>query len=284
MQNAFLASLKQNGVRCYLSGHDHVHHRSLVSQSRRPRHGAANRLRFGQPQVLHAEGAVFGPRGSVVAGTREGRLLPLHGRRSPRHGALLLDGPVWRAPAKPQWSLRETFGYSLNGKEFLVKKGQPYTSVSDSIAAGSGYAGTKMSILSGSNETTGKTVDGRDLARLVTTGWAPKAESLASDVLSLWGMHKELGSKQTDTFVLSMSFNPGGLGADVLKSGNFGLLAQDAAGKWALAVGGNQGGAKQFVAGPWKAGYGLGTYGVDQATGTAWAVVNHDGDFAVGKP
>ena len=36
-----------------------------------------------------------------------------------------------------------------------------------------------------------------------------------------------------------------------------------------------------FVLGPWKAKYGLGTYGIDPASHTAWAVVNYDGSFAV---
>ncbi len=42
----------------------------------------------------------------------------------------------------------ETFGYSLNGKEFLVAQGAPYTTVSDS------YNGTTAAILSGTNGST----------------------------------------------------------------------------------------------------------------------------------
>jgi hypothetical protein len=63
--------------------------------------------------------------------------------------------------------------------------------------------------------------------------------------------------------------------------GRFGLATRDAGGKWVAAVDGNFGGTKRFVMGPWRAGYGLGTYGVDPKTRTAWAVINHEGEFAV---
>ena len=41
--------------------------------------------------------------------------------------------------------------------------------------------------------------------------------------------------------------------------------------------------APAFVLGAWNASYGLGTFGVDPATNTAWAVVNHAGRFAVAR-
>jgi hypothetical protein len=37
------------------------------------------------------------------------------------------------------------------------------------------------------------------------------------------------------------------------------------------------------VLGPWNASYTLGTYGLDPATHTAWAILNYNGDFAVGS-
>ena len=42
-------------------------------------------------------------------------------------------------------------------------------------------------------------------------------------------------------------------------------------------------GDKKFVHGPWKEGYELGTYGIDPKTGTAWAVINYNGEFAVAR-
>jgi hypothetical protein len=43
------------------------------------------------------------------------------------------------------------------------------------------------------------------------------------------------------------------------------------------------GGTPAFVLGAWSASYGLGTFGVDPATNTAWAVVNHAGRFAIAR-
>jgi 3',5'-cyclic AMP phosphodiesterase CpdA len=285
MQNAFIGSLKHNGVRHYWSGHDHIHHRSLVTSpdgaaTVQEIIGASDSYKFYTPK------APFSPREVPLAQQMERIGYYTYTVDGPRISACYYSAAAFgEAPATPQWRLEETFGYSLNGKEFLVKKGQPYTSVSDSIGTGDGYAGTSMRILAGSNDSVAKTADGRDTARQVTTGWAPKAEpSLASDILSLWGMQKELGSQQTGTFVIAMTFPGGTLADDVVKSGSFGLLARDSAEKWVLAIAENQGGTKQFVAGPWKGDYGLGTYGVDPNAGTAWAVVNHGGDFAVGKP
>ena len=67
-------------------------------------------------------------------------------------------------------------------------------------------------------------------------------------------------------------------------SGNFGLLTQDASGKWVNAVTKNAGGTAKFVQGSWNPIYQLGTYGVDATTNRAWAVLNYSGNFAVGQP
>ena len=83
----------------------------------------------------------------------------------------------------------------------------------------------------------------------------------------------------TDTYVLSMTYKPGH--SEHLGNGGFGLATKDAHGNWVNAVDHNIGGTKKFVKGPWKVGYALGTYGVDESTKTAWAVINYNGDFAV---
>ena len=64
-------------------------------------------------------------------------------------------------------------------------------------------------------------------------------------------------------------------------NGGFGIATRDADGNWVNAVDMNFDGTTSFVKGPWDASYGLGTYGVDASAKTAWAVVNHNGDFAV---
>jgi len=78
-----------------------------------------------------------------------------------------------------------------------------------------------------------------------------------------------------------MSYNTKGLKTADLKKGLVGLATRDENGNWVNAVDFNIGGTKQFVLGPWNASYGLGTYGVDQKTKTAWAVINYQGDFSI---
>ena len=166
----------------------------------------------------------------------------------------------------------ETFGYSLNGKEFLVcqatqeKCTSSYTQVADS------YKGTSAKILSGVNGSKALDRNKRPFLKTVDTGWTDKDDSTRSNVLSLWGM-ADLNSAQTDVYTLSLTDNNPGKGAFV--------LASKSKGKWVNAVDKNQGGTKKYVAGPWKQGYGLGTYGFDAKTGTAWAVIDYTSKFAV---
>jgi hypothetical protein len=168
----------------------------------------------------------------------------------------------------------ETFGYSLNGKEFQVPEGKPYTSVVDS------FDGTSAAIIAGANTSTTTDTSGRPLTKTVDTGWSKdgKCDGLSSSVLNLWGM-TDLGATSTDTYVLSMRYGPrpgrgehGGPGT---------LVTRDERGRWVNAVAVNDGGKAKFVLGPYKSGYGLGTYGVDVKSRTAWAVVDHEGSFAV---
>jgi hypothetical protein len=177
----------------------------------------------------------------------------------------------------------ETFGYSLNGKEFQVcPVGQPscnnsYAQVVDA------YNGTTAAILSGVNSSAARDFDNRSFIKTVDTGWASAdSHHLASNILTLWGM-ADLGAERTDVYTLSMSYDPKGVGKGLLKDGSFGLAAIDDNGNWINAVDRNYGGSKQFVYGPWDSSYKLGTYGVDPNTHTAWAVINYTGDFAVSE-
>jgi hypothetical protein len=67
---------------------------------------------------------------------------------------------------------------------------------------------------------------------------------------------------------------------DATKGSSFVLGTPDANGNWAKAVDQNLGGASKAVTGPWKSSYALGTYGMDPATKTVWAVLNYNGCFA----
>ena len=91
---------------------------------------------------------------------------------------------------------------------------------------------------------------------------------------------EDLGTDQTDTYVLSMAYDKTAP-RQQLGNGGFGIAAGDADGNWVNAVDLNVEGNKNFVKGPWNPSYEVGTYGVDASTKTAWAVINYNGDFAV---
>lgn len=189
-----------------------------------------------------------------------------------------------------QFVKKETWGYAQNGRRFVIPQGISYAGevivdgdeVDEYPQVEDRFRGTRAEILDGFNgsEATDNIPGApRPLSKTVTTGWVPNPDPrrLRSDVLSLWGM-AELGTEETDVYVLSMSFK--GLGTIYPESGALGI-ATYVDGTWVNAVDENFGGTKRFVAGPYVEGYELGTYGVDLRTRTAWAVLNYNADFAV---
>jgi hypothetical protein len=203
-----------------------------------------------------------------------------------------------------QFTKHDTFGYSLNGKEVLVAQGGSYALTDDTAKAlangETGYKGTTAVILNGTNGSTGKDFNLRPLTKSVNTGWTPATTGLASDIFTLWGMQDSLATKlvpsgalatnytyvvpditHTDTYALSLSYDPASVTADQLQNGLFGLATKDANGNWVSALNGNTAGSLKFVKGAWDASYGLGTYGIDTVNNKAWAVIDHASDFAV---
>jgi len=277
-QNEFYRVLATNNVRYDISGHDHMNHRALCTSP------------DGQYQVTELITQSDSTKFYTASSGFSSRETPFSDEQN-KIGYYLftVDGPrvtgeYWATtpvgndlPANPVWTLQETFGYSLNGKQFLVGRGESYAGVADQIAAGDGFVGTSMSILDGVNTVTATAEGSRACSDDLNTGWAERPDGFLSDVLSLWGMANALGSEQTDTFVLAMDF----LVSAELDPAEIYLATLDADGFWVNAVDTNFGGTKQGVLGAWNASSGLGTYGVDLATGTAWAVVNHNSDFAV---
>jgi hypothetical protein len=188
-----------------------------------------------------------------------------------------LNGEEYLISATPTLNFinRETFGYCLNGKEFLVAQGQSYTSIQDS------YKNTTAKILSGINGSMATDGSGRRFTNAVNTGWSDKTKNSASDIFTLSGMANNLGSDETDVYTLSMTYKAKGASSADLKKGNFGLATMDTDGNWINAVDKNSSGKKKFVLGAWDPSYKLGTYGFDQSKNTAWAVINYNSDFAV---
>ena len=315
MQNAFFASLQNNDVKYYISGHDHIHQRSIIASpdgASRVQEiiGASNSSKFYTPKALN-DANWFGQKARETSLSQE--------RYTVGYYIYTIDGPRvtvdyysddvgnWQSdksyPTGPanngthitptfNFVKKESWGYSLNGREFLVcQNGQPncdssYTQVTDS------FHGTTAQILDGANGSTASDYNLRPLTKAVNTGWsriddwcethplrkANRDFDIASDIFSLWGM-ADLGSDHTDTFALSMSYN-----ASHSKKHEKDLLiliTMDENGRWVNAVDKNVGGTKNFVLGPYKPGYELGTYGIDMKNQTVWAVVNHAGDFAV---
>jgi hypothetical protein len=277
-QDHFITSLVSHGVGIYVSGHDHIHNRSLFSTS--DGHSASIEVltcasdssKFYRPVAPSNDDRYDVP----AFGHR--RETPLVQERE-RVGfyVFTVDGPRVTADyfsAAPfpylSFSKRETFGYALNGRAFVIPRGGSYTVVQDSLA------GTQARILAGENQGNQRDRSGRVFSKIVHTGWAEPSASI-SPVLSLWMTAKEFGSDETDTFVLAMSTESAAEGPPF-------LAMRDESGQWVNAVSANHGGQARPSDGPWQATASLGSHGFDPVTHTAWAVVNHAGEFAVVRP
>ena len=295
-QNAFFSSLYDNNVHYYICGHDHMHDRSIItspSGTSSVTHllAASDSSKFYTPgnpsnddkynvpafgrkrqtqvaQELHTVGyyvfTVDGPRVTVDYYSA----VPSNVAPNGCSGA----NCEYLIPTTPALSFvkAETFGYSLNGKEFQVPQGAAYTSVTDT------YNGTTARILGGVNNSTAADFNGRHFTKAVDTGWSDMAAGFASNILTLWGMG-DLYSPNTDTFTLSMTYN-----GSQAQNGVYSLVTLDpGTGNWVKAVDKNVGGTPTFVNGAYNSSYALGTYGIDPATNTAWAVINHNSDYAV---
>ena len=114
----------------------------------------------------------------------------------------LTDGEYLLSAAPTMtFTKQESFGYSLNGKEFQVPEGKPYTNVVDS------FQGTTARILGGVNGSTATDSSGRAFTKTVDTGWTAAArDDLTSDIVKLWGL-ADLGTGRTDAIALSVSYN-----------------------------------------------------------------------------
>jgi hypothetical protein len=307
-QNDYFKSLDENGVRYSIGGHDHMHHRSLVTSPDGANQvqniiASSNSYKFYVPANPTSKDETYNDpdREQVVAQelysvgyylfTVDGPRVTVDYYASPTDTSgknascgssfdTLKDCDLSVTPVLA-FSKRESFGYSLNGKQFIIQPDQTLTGIADSSPEGAGWKGTTMAILAGSNGVSNTILDGRKVVQDVNTGWSEGTGNLRSDVLSLWGMHNAMGSDETDLYVLSLSYDPTGLSAEDLAAGKAYIMTKDANGNWVNAVDLNHGGAKSFVLGAYDAVFGLGTYGVNPDDYTAWAVLNHGSDFAV---
>lgn len=298
-QDAFVRSLADHGVRYYIHGHDHFHERVRVSAS--DGSGRAVTAIFSAAssstaKVPRAARRWWDP--AQVPGY--GRSIASQEVNTVGYYIYTVDGPrvtvdyhaatldsdfdpegdfgsgeftISTTPSLA-FSLRESFGYGLDGRTFQIPRGASYAAITDA------FGGTTARVLGGLNEDRALDYSGATLTKAVDTGWQEGSAGLYSPIFSLWGMGP-LGSGQTpDTYVLSLSCDPKRVGLFLLEQGWVGITSPRG-GLWANAVDLNQGGARAFVLGPWQEAYGLGTHGFDPATNTVWAVLNHAGTFAV---
>ena len=301
-RNEFIASMQANKVSMYLGGHDHMHHRSVIASpdgtaSVEQMICSSNSYKFYTPKRSPND---LGGCETVIAQelytigyyvfTVDGPCVTVE-YYACSHGADYGSISMSYPPVNFDFYLRERFGFSLNGQKFAIANGEPFTIVRDT------YKGTSARILSGTNADTetDSGYSGRDMSKLVQTGWKDMPAETASAVFKLWGMSDNLSlwdsaltgelpdrdnAAPADTFVLSLSYEAALVRPSALRRGSFCLQAKDADGNWVKAVHLNDGGTPKFVYGPWPSNAPLGTYGVDPSTHTVWAVLNRDGEFA----
>ncbi len=293
-QNAFIRSLAANGIRYYIGGHDHMFNRALVTATNSTTRiqeiiSGSDSYKFYSPARPPIDSVYDVPAFGRVRETPLRQELAHIGYSIVTVDSMRVSIDFYSVQVSPDdsgditttppltgyWKKRETFGYGLNGKEFLIAQGQSYTTMVDSLA------GTIVRILGGVNSDTAKDYGNRRFSQFITTGWSTVSGlGPSGTVCSIWGMALALGTSQTTTFPLSMSYGPGFSISD-LNSGKIGLLSRDSTGTWFNAVTLNKGGTPQFITGPWSSAYSLGAYGIDTSNHTAWAVINHAGDFLV---
>ncbi|MDR0498485.1 MAG: metallophosphoesterase [Holophagales bacterium] len=288
-QNNFINSLSTNGVKYMHSGHDHMHSRSVYTNttgtaSVQQITGASNSAKFYTPVTTARDAqnlAAFGRNRQTMLVqelytvgyyiyTVDGNNVTVDYYSSipVTAGADINTVPVLA------FTKKETFGYNLKGKAFVVAQGGAYNVVQDGNA----------SILSGTNGFSMVDGSSRLCSHEVTTGWTTRTTGLYTDVFTLWGMANEfVGSEKTDTYCLSISYDTKDIEDGVAKSGRVGIATKGEK-NWVNAVSKNIGSTATitFVDGPYDASkHTLGHWGVDVANHRFWAVVNYNGDFAV---
>jgi hypothetical protein len=298
-QNTFLAGLQNNDVKYYIGGHDHIHQRSIITSpdgisNIQQLICASNSSKFYAPKPVN-DPKWYGQKSRETSISQELQTVGYYiftvdgpcvtvDYYSDDHGGWLSDenypaetgnGLINKVTPTFNFVKKATWGYSFNGKEFLVggTNGTSYTVVQDR------FGNTSAKIISGTYSNKATDYNGRILTQTVDMGWSPMTQDTNSDILTLWGM-ADLGTGQTDVFTLSLSHDHNSVNREKLKRGLFGMVTKDAQGNWVNAVDKNFGGKKKFVYGPWLPDYELGTYGVDPHTKTVWAVINYNGDFA----
>jgi len=295
-QNIFFRELRKHGVNYYIAGHDHIHQRNIIESpdgkneieqlicaSACPKfykskpddfkgwHGQKYRSTTLSQELNNIGFYIYTIDGPIVIvdyySDENGGFVG--GNKWP-------DGKGSLITPKFNFTKKESWSYSLNGKAFMIKQGDSYNIISDK------FEGTTAKIIGGKNNN--KVTDdlGKPLVKRVNTGWKKpdkKEDNLSGNVFYLSGM-ADTGTKATNTFALSLTYDQNIEDKETLK---FSIMAKKMNNSWVNAVDLNSGGIKTFKKGPYKSSYSLGTYGIDKASNTVWAVINFNGFFLVGR-
>jgi autotransporter-associated beta strand protein len=171
-----------------------------------------------------------------------------------------------------QFAIEQVVSGNVDGGTATVLAGQDYGNISTGF----------NSVESGNLQTAATLLDGTAAAERNITMSFDVADNSLSDVLTLTGTGN-------DVFVLQLTYDTSGQESDLF------LGWRDSGGQWLNAVAGNSGGTA-FAAGnmsyaDYIAGFGgiltaanLGAYGRDEAADVAWAILNHNSEFAVVEP
>lgn len=218
-QNAFFNAVAGNGVRYVISGHDHMHYRSEVT-SPNGQYQVQEIITASDSYKYYDPAAPFSPRDGAISQQLDKTGYYIYTVDGPRvtgqyyQTTPLANGDV---PANPVWTLAETFGYSLNGQQFLVASGASLSVVDDTY-------GTTHAFLTGTNSSTVTTSDGRLVLKDINTGWTDRVEGLATDALTLWGL-KDI-DQATTASPFTVNFAAGAFGSNAY------IARQQADGTW----------------------------------------------------
>jgi hypothetical protein len=291
-QNTFYASVVDNDVAFFIGGHDHMHHRDLLVSP----DGLSEVEQVisipACPKMYHVDYAAPEWRGA------KDRQTPISGEYDGTgYYIYTIEGPIvtvdyysdtttittYSSDAYPDGSgsmitppltftKKETFRFSLNGKAFMVAQEEDYSVVTDS------YDGTSVSLMGTNASTSTEDPTGSDptaqtmpLTKRITTAWKDQPDGLISSVLMLAGLN-ETGSERTEPYVLSMTAT--GIGPTAR------IVTQTSTGEWVNAAS-LTAGDPGSTSGPASTAHDVGTYGVDSATNTVWAVLDYDGTFGI---
>jgi hypothetical protein len=255
-ENSFIGAMANSNAKYYICGHDHHDYNSVVTS---PDGTASTHQIISQSDSskFYTPGSPFSANDTPVAQQLNQVGYYIYTIDGPRVTVDYYAAPITTvdstgktitAGGNPTFNFtkQQTYGYSLNGKEFLVQSGGNLSAVHDS------YGSTTMSLV-GLNTSTSKTNDGRALTEAIDTGWTDRTAGFASDALTLWGMEEIGASTTASPFTLTMKYNPSEL------SGTPCLEQQNADGTWTPVP------------------------SVVNGDGTISATLSHDGTFAVGS-